>query len=312
MIDPLTLLLALALGLGAMLLYLGLTARPATARQGEDAEDGVEGGWPGSPAMQRALRRATGGRDIETFLVRAGLRGVSPRDFALFSVGSGAACALAAQVFFGWALVTALAFALGLALPVAYYVRRHDRRRAALQVALVDAVAQLRSSMASGLAMQDAFAGLSRTGPDVLRPEFDRLVAEAQLRGLRTALESMKARLADPLFDTVCAALILGDELGGRNIGQVLGQLVDATRGQQRVQEELHAQQARNVFSAGIIAAIPGLLLAAMRALNPRYVAVFDTWTGQLTLAGCACAIVLGYLVMLWTTRLPEDRRVLA
>jgi tight adherence protein B len=294
------LLLSLAFGFGILFLYMGLTARPGERDAARET------------TLARALRRAGGRREVEEFLVRAGLRGVSPRDFALFSICSGVACGACAQLFLGWGLVSALAFLLGMALPVAYYVRRHDRRRADLQAALADAVAQLRDAMRSGLAMQDAFAGLARTGPEALRPEFERLVGEAQVRGFRQALERMKERLADPLFDVVCAALVMGDELGGRNIGQVLGQLVEATRGQQQVQEELRAQQARNVLSARIVAAVPVVLLAAMRTLNPRYVAVFDTWTGQLVLAGCAASIVLGYLAMVWTTRLPDDRRVLA
>src|SRR5688572_23109070 len=100
-------------------------------------------------------------RGMEEFLVRAGLWGVSPRDFALFSLGAGVASGLVAQLFLGWPFVSALAFAVGLTAPVAYFVHRHDRRRAAVQDALADAVAQLRDAIRSGLAVQEAFAGLA-------------------------------------------------------------------------------------------------------------------------------------------------------
>jgi hypothetical protein len=182
-------LLSLAFGLGVFFLYLGLTARRVVPTA------------PPRAAARRAPRRWGVRREVETFLVRAGLHGVSPRDFVLCSLGSGVACGLGTQLFLGWGILSALAFALGMALPVVYYVHRHDRRRAALQVALVDAVAQLRDALRSGLAMQEAFAGLARSGPEVLRPEFDRLVADAQLRGFGPALARMKERLADPLFD---------------------------------------------------------------------------------------------------------------
>jgi len=289
--------LSVAFGIGAYLLFLGLTARPRPAADG---------------AAQRTLERLRRLQGTRDFLTRAGLQGVSPRDFALFSLGAGAACALLAQLFLGWGLVSALAFAMGLTLPLAYFVRRHDRRRTAVQAALVDSIAQLRDSIRTGQALHEAFAGLAQTGPEALRPEFDALVTQARLGGLRPALLAMQARLADPLFDTVCAALVLSDELGGRNVSQLLDRLVEATRGQLRLQEELRAQQARNVLSARIVAAIPLVLLAAIRTLNPRYVAVFDTLLGQLLLAGCAASIALGYVLMVWLTRLPEDRRVLA
>jgi tight adherence protein B len=294
---PIPFFLSLAFGLGVLFLYMGLSADPAS----QPAGDGGRG---------RLARLRD--RGVDEFLVRAGLWGVSPREFALFSAGAGAACALLAQLFFGWALVSGLAFALGLAAPAAYYVRRHDRRRAVVQEALADAVAQLRDGIRSGLAVQEAFVALAETGPEALRPEFGRVAADAQVLGFGPALDRAKARLADPLFDVVCAALALNDELGGRNVSGLLGQLADATRGQLRVQEELRAQQAHNVLSARIVAAIPLVLLGAIRTLNPRYVAIFDTLPGQLVLAACGVSVALGYAAMLWTTRLPEDRRVLA
>ena len=122
---------------------------------------------------------------------------------------------------------------------------------------------------------------------------------------------AMRERLADPIFDVVCSSLVLNDELGGRNVSQVLDRLVDSTRGQLRIQDELRAHQARNVLSARIVAAVPLVALAAIRSASPRYLSVFDTWVGQLTLAGCAASVALGYAGMLWLTRLPEDPRVL-
>jgi len=307
-VTALPFLISLAFGFGVFFLYMGLSAEP-NSRAVVERGDGPAG--PAGSEGQGAIARLRH-RSMEEFLVRAGLWGVSPRDFALFSLGSGAASALGAQLFLGWPFVSALAFLAGLAAPVAYFVRRHDQRRAAVQEALADAVAQLRDAIRSGLAVQEAFAGLAHNGPEALRPEFSRLVADARVHGFAAALAGMKDRLADPLFDVVCASLALNDELGGRNVGQLLGQLADATRGQLRVQEELRAQQARNVLSARIVAAIPLVLLAAIRTLNPRYVAVFDTVAGQVVLAGCAASVALGYAAMLWTTRLPQDRRVLA
>ena len=48
-------------------------------------------------------------RGVEEFLVRAGLRDVTPRDFVLFSLGSGLVCGLLAQLLLGWGLVSLLA-----------------------------------------------------------------------------------------------------------------------------------------------------------------------------------------------------------
>src|SRR6185312_4118819 len=96
-----------------------------------------------------------------------------------------------------------------------------------------------------------------------------------------------------------------------RQVSQVLDGLAEATRAQLRILHEMRALQGRTVLSARIVAAAPVVALIGLRATNPRYLGVFDSVTGQLVLLGCAVSIVLGYLAMLYLTRLPGQRRVL-
>jgi tight adherence protein B len=280
--------LSVAFGVGIGLLYEGLT-NPLPTRVA------AGGGWL---------------RGLEQFLVRAGLRDVTARDFLLFSLGSGAVGGLAAQLFLGWGVVTLLAVGLGVAAPFLYYVRRHDRRRAAVQGALADAIAQLRDSIRTGLSVQDALTGLARNGPVALRPEFATLVREMRLLGFEPALAALRHRLADPVVDMVVAALVLNDRLGGRNVSQVLDRLAHATRAQLQIRGDVRAQQARNVLSARVVAAMPLVVLIAVRRVNPGYLALFDSWWGQALLAGCLVSITVGYVTMLLLTRLPEDDRL--
>jgi tight adherence protein B len=248
---------------------------------------------------------------VREFLVRAGLHDVTPRDFCVFSVLSGALMALLAQLFLGWGVVSALAGGLGLLAPFAYYVRRHDRRRADIQDALVEAIEQLRDAIRTGLSVPEALAGLARTGPAALRSEFARLTRDARLVGFDTALAGMRDRLADPVFDVVASALIINDRLGGRQVSQLLDHLADATRSQLRIQHEVRAHQGRTILSARIVAAAPLVALVGLRTANPRYLSIFDSGWGQMVLLGCALSIALGYAAMLYLTRLPGQRRVL-
>jgi tight adherence protein B len=281
------LMLSLALAGGVYLTYEGLV-RPKTP----------------APARPRLL-------GVREFMVRAGLYGVTPRDFVLFSLGSGALVAVVAQLFLGWGLISALAGAIALLAPYVYYLRRHDRRRAAVQDALVEAIEQLRDAIRSGLSVQEAVGGLGRTGPEALRDEFSTLIREARLMGFDTALLSMRARLADPVFDVVACALAVNDRLGGRQVSQVLDRLAESTRAQLRIQHELRAQQGRTVLSARIVAAAPLVALIGLRATNPRYLSIFDSFVGQMVLVGCAVCVALGYLAMLYLTRVPGQQRVL-
>jgi tight adherence protein B len=250
-------------------------------------------------------------RAADEFLVRAELHDVTARDFCLFSIASGGVAALAAQLFLGWGVVSGVVGALGLLAPYAYYIRRHDRRRSAVQDALVEAIEQLRDAIRTGLSVQDALAGLARTGPDVLRREFADLGRDARLLGFESALAAMRDRLADPVFDVVACALAVNDRLGGRLVSQVLDRLADATRAQLRIQREVRAHQGRTVLSARIVAAAPLVALVGLRASNPRYLAIFDSLSGQMVLLACAATVSLGYAAMLYLTRLPGQRRVL-
>jgi tight adherence protein B len=248
---------------------------------------------------------------VREFLVRAGLRGVTPREFALFSVLSAALAVLAAQLFLGWGILSALAGVIGLLAPYAYYIRRHDRRREQVQAALVEAIEQLRDAIRTGLSVHEALAGLARTGPEALRSEFTLLSREARLLGFDGALAAMRDRLADPLFDVIGAALAINDRLGGRQVTHVLDRLAEAARAQLRIQHEIRAQQGRTVLSARIVAAAPLVALVGLRATNPRYLSIFDSVAGQMVLIGCAVSVALGYTAMLYLTRLPGQRRVL-
>ncbi len=284
---PVPLLLSLGFGFGVYLLFEGLTS-PRRERQETDR-----------------LRR------LRDFLHRSGLHDVSPRDFLLFSLGAGLLGALVTQQLLRWAFLSPLAGLLGACLPYVYFARREQRRRAVFQVALADAVAQLRDGIRTGLSVQEALIGLARTGPDVLRAEFSALVRESRLDGFETSLNALRDRLADPLFDQVAATLVLNEQLGGRNVSQVLDRLAASTRGQLRVQQDIRAQQAQNAVTALVMVLIPVFLLVAIRVLNPDYLTVFSVWPGQLVLIACFISLVVGYRAVRWCAQLPGEPRVL-
>src|SRR5207248_9214250 len=210
------------------------------------------------------------------------------------SLTAGAMALRVARLFLGWGLISALAGVAGLLAPYVYYIRRHDQRRSAMQDGLVEAIEQLRDAIRTGLSVQDALAGLGRTGPEVLRSEFVALTREASLVGFDTALASMRARLADPVFDVVACALVVNDRLGGHQVSQVLDRLAESTRAQLRIYQELRAQQGRTVLSARIVAAAPLVALIGLRATNPRYLSIFASLIGQVVLIGCAASLAIG------------------
>ena len=250
-------------------------------------------------------------RGARESLVRAGLRDVSLREFVLFSVASGILAGFLAQSLLGLVAVSVLLALLGASAPYAYYVQRQERRRGVFQLELVEAISQLRDSVKVGLSVQESLGALARNGPEGLRSEFDRLVNQLRVSKFRDVIEGAQDRLADPVFDTFAATLLMNERLGGRNLSGVLERLAAATRAQLKVEQEARAYQAHTVTTARILAGLPPLFLVGLRFLSPSYVEAFAHPGGQLALVISAMSILVGYNMMRWMTRLPAQPRVL-
>ena len=285
--------ISLLLGVAVSLVYEGLT-NPAPFDPGE--------------AARRRLRAASD--RLAEFLAAAGLPDVSPREFLGGSLLAGRVVGAVTELVLGWPLVALVGFGIGLGLPFGYYARRRDRRRAATQAQIADAIDQLRLSVEAGRSIPEGLLALASHGPSSLRPEFAALARDGRLVGLAPALRAAKARLADPVFDVVAAALILSEESGGRNLTSVLAELARAVRAQVRVAEEVRAQQARTRFAAQIIALLPVVVLMLVRLIASEYLAIYDTLIGQVVIGLAALLIAVGYVAMLQLGKLPGDERV--
>lgn len=284
------LVLSLTLAAGVLLVYLSLTSGRA----------------PGE--------RVPSGRSLTDRLeesIRAAGIGISASDFVLLSFGTGAGLSVVGQLMLGWPIVTVVTFLIGLALPSWYLHQRQESRRSVLQAGLAEAVDSLRAAVRAGISIEEGLASLARSGPVALRPALMELARDMRLSGFEEAVQRTQDRLADPIFDTVAAALLMSHRVGGRNLSTVLEGLSRSVRQAVQVEREVRAEQAKNVLSARIIAALPIFLILVIRGMNPAYLDVFSTPTGQAILALCLLSTIVGYAGMLWATRLPGNERVL-
>lgn len=287
--------LSLAFGLGLYLIFRWLAGGQPEVRPDEDPNERTAGraGWI-------ARRLASPGAD-----------GVGLRELAPASAAAGAASALLSQLFFGWPVVTLAAAGAGLLLPTWYYRQRAQRRRGEIEEAVGEAVETLRDAVRIGLGVEEALRALAVTGPQALRPVFSGVERDLRLAGFEEALERARERLAEPLFDTLAVALLTAYRIGGRNLAAVLDGLSASVRGSVQVRREVRANQAQNVLSARVIAALPLLLILVIRGSNPNYLAAFSQPVGQAVLACCLLSITVGYTVMLRQAALPGQERVL-
>jgi len=169
--------------------------------------------------------------------------------------------------------------------------------------AIADLAARFRDSIRAGMGMQDALSQAANNPPAVLALELRRLVSDSAVSGLETASASFSSRLG-PDAETLAAALSLGERLGSRNISDVLDNLAEATAAKAATLREARARQTRARSSARVVAAVPVLLLVAIRFTNRPYLKPFSTAGGQLVLAFALGLIAAGYAAMLRMARL--------
>ena len=273
--------LSLTLGAGLLLTFLSLTERrPATAPADEAP------GRPGRPAC------------------------AAPGALAV-RVAAAVASAAMVQLFLGWPALSAGAGIVGALLPSWYRGQRETRRQEAVEEAVAEVVDALRDASRVGVGIEDALRSLGRSGPLALRPALRALDRDLRLMEFDVAIARAREAVAHPAFDMLAVALVMSFRIGGRNLSGVLDGLGRSVRGTARARREVRAQQAEQVMSARVIAALPVLLIVVLRAVNPGYLDVFSTPAGQVVLAACLVLPAVGYTLMRRTIALPGQERVL-
>lgn len=258
----------------------------------------------------KKTRHARTGR-LKTQLLRAGLPNVAPATLVAVSVAVAVVTGLAVT-----ALTSAPAFGL-CAMLVAGYIpfwfikRRGDRRSAVLREVWPDVVDHLRSAIRAGMGLPEALMQLQYRGPEVLRPAFGQFAADYRASGqLHGSLTLLKNRLADPVADNIVEALRVTREVGGTDLGKLLGTLSSFLRENERTRSELEARQSWTVNAARLSVAAPWLVLALM-STQPAAIEAYNTPTGALVMLGGLAISVAAYRLMLRLGALPTERRVL-
>lgn len=260
----------------------------------------------GFPRPQRATQRRSW---LRRRLDDAGL--ASTRTPAWLGLCIACAAAAAVIVFLltsAWSV--ALVFGCcAAAVPLWALGPRAARRRREARSGWPDVVDQLRSAVRAGLPLSEALAHLGRRGPLALRAPF--LEYEADLRAGRSvdaSLERLRLRCDDPVADRLIAAVRLTREVGGADVGEMLGTLAAFLRADLHTRAELEARQSWSVNAARLAVAAPWIILLVL-CLQPAVARAYTTPMGLLVLLLGLLAAALSYAAMVRVARLPDPER---
>lgn len=185
------------------------------------------------------------------------------------------------------------------------------RRRADLQEVWPEVVDNLTSGVRAGLSLPEALASIGDAGPIGLREPFKNFGTDYRATGaFNECLDRLKGALADPVGDRLCESLRVAREVGGTDLGRLLGTLSRFLREDSRARSELLARQSWSVSAARMAVAAPWLVLLLL-ATRRETLQAYDTPAGVVIIVIGAALSILAYRLMIRIGRLPEDRRVL-
>jgi tight adherence protein B len=253
------------------------------------------------PALARIISRLKPSTALETLLAQSGL-GWEPSRFALLTLGcaaGGALLALKLRILVSPVLSVLGLAALGALLPFLFVRRKRAKRLAEFEAQFPEALDFMARAMRAGHAFPTSLEMLSVESPDPLRSEFRRVFNELNLgEALPVVLRHLAERL--PLIDVrfFVSAVLMQRETGG-NLGEILTRLAHVIRERFRLKGQVRAVSAHSRITAGVLTAMPIVVVLALMAIDPKYfMSMVESPEGKYLISGALVAQVLGYLCM--------------
>jgi len=211
----------------------------------------------------------------------------------------------------GWPVAMAAAGVAGWSAPTFAGVRGSRRRRLARAEAIAIWAEMLRDLLISNAGLNEAIGKSARVAPLAIRDEVQALYVRARRGDLQEALARFADDLADPVVDTVVAALLIADRRAVSDLGGLLAAVATSTRETVAMQLRINAVRARTYRTAQLIAVIVGFFIGLLVLANPEYMAPFGTAIGQVVLAVAVGLIGVSIWAMVSLSRPAQSERLL-
>jgi Flp pilus assembly protein TadB len=223
------------------------------------------------------------------------------------------AVALIVGVVTRWPVAAVLAGVAGWALPALIGPDRDHKRRLARIEAVATWTESLRDTLGAAAGLEQAIMATATLAPEAIRDEVTALAGRLR-RGdrLADALRGFAADLDDATADLVVTALVMAAERNARHIGELLSSLATAAREQASLRMRVVAGRARVRTSSRVITAVTLAMAGGLVLLNRRYLAPYDSVSGQLVLLVVGGCFAFGLAWLARISRITEPERLLA
>jgi tight adherence protein B len=200
-----------------------------------------------------------------------------------------------------WPAAGVLTAAVAGMTPMLVGTRRRREELLARSEALAVWAEMLRDTISSHAGLREAIAVTARVAPTPIRAEVQALSVRAERDALPAALGRFAVDVADPVADLIVAALVITAERQAQRLAELLSQIAAAAREQAAMRMRVETGRARTYASSKALVVITTGLVAGLLVFSPKFMAPYDTLTGQIVLmvVGAVFAAALWGLVVL-------------
>lgn len=250
------------------------------------------------PAVNRIMMRWSWSANLKNILNQAGLT-MKPAKVLLLSAVAGLITYFVLGFFYIQTLFCILGGIAIASAPFAVIAWLRSKRLRRFEEHLPEALDLLGRAVRAGHSFTTGLELIAQECAEPIAGEF-RTTFEEQNLGLplRDSLLNLTERV--PLVDVrlLVTALLIQRDTGG-NLAEILDELSRVIRERFRIYREVGVKTAQGKLTAGILIALPIIMLAAMGTLNPGYIRVlFDDPTGQTMLIVAAAMQIFGSMIL--------------
>ena len=202
------------------------------------------------------------------------------------------------------------AVAIGLA-PKIFFQRRQAKVLGERRGAWPEAIRDVLAHLSAGQTLHRSLCLLGETGPLPLRPTWQRYERNSAALDVASALDLVRAELADPVSDRVVEAFAAAHEHGRDVIMSVLRSLADNVTRDLQVVEQIATGQTEMRSQAVIAVILPFAVLAFLVAANDSYRSFYQTTGGWIVVSIGVAMAVGGWKLITLLGRIPAEERVL-
>ncbi|HEX5423557.1 MAG TPA: type II secretion system F family protein [Candidatus Acidoferrales bacterium] len=253
----------------------------------------------GVPAIHRVLLHWAWPSRLRDFLSQAGLE-MKPAKLLTISGFVAVFSALIVSIFLPHLSVVLLIGILAGFTPMGIVAFMRQRRLRAFEERFPEALDLLGRAVRAGHAFTTGLEMIAKESAEPIAGEF-RTAFDEQNFGLplRDALMNLTDRV--PLIDVrfFVTALLIQKETGG-NLAEILDSLAHVIRDRFRIYREVRTRTAQGRLTAGILIALPPLMMVALSVLNPGYVGVLFTDPKGVTFLTIAGVLQVVGSAILW------------